>query len=110
MKSIEQLLQLSQNEHYSLTNEEQERLDAFLAERSGQSSQAKSSGKTSSSDSPATVKNKNVVAKHDPNVPTEVSKVEELVHPDAVLEDAETAQAAKENLDNSATVSPAKPL
>lgn len=70
MKTIEQLIELSQNQYYSLTNEEQATLDAFLFEKAAQADQQKNSGKKSEKNIPATVINKNIVKKETGEIPT----------------------------------------
>ena len=80
MKSIEQLLELSKNSYYTLSNEEQAELDAFLAKQSEQQRQQKTSGDSSEKNIPATVLNKNIVKKE----VGEIEVMENIVHPDAV--------------------------
>lgn len=70
-KSIEQLLELSQNQYYVMTNEERERLDTFLSKRSAQQNPQKDSGSSSESDTPAIVLNKNRVPKETGVIPEE---------------------------------------
>lgn len=95
MKSIEQLLEISKNPYYTLTNEEQARLDDFLSKKSEQKAPVKKNGKDSEKNIPATVINKNVVKKETGDIPT-INNVAKKQN-DA-LEDAETAKAVKENL------------
>lgn len=59
MKTIEQLLQLATNPHYTFNPEEKERIDSFLEEKQEKASKrsAKKSSKKSSSKTPVTVKN-----------------------------------------------------
>lgn len=80
MKSIEQLLELRQNPYYTFTEEEQERLKAFLSEKQGQKTQAKTGSTNSEKNIPATVINKNIVVKETGEIPA----MEEYIHPDAV--------------------------
>lgn len=90
-KTIEQLLELANNPYYSLSNDEQAELDAFLSKKSEQSASRKTSGDNSEKNIPATVLNKNKVqketgeiAKINDSVESESAAVEETVHPDAV--------------------------
>lgn len=94
MKSIEQLLQLSKNPYYKFSDDEQAELDSFLSSKSEQKKSQKNSSDDSEKNIPATVLNKNVVAKEIGKIPTinnvvdektsESQAVEEAVHPDAV--------------------------
>ena len=70
MKSIEQLLELSNNPYYQFSPEEKARLDAFLFKKSAQFNQQKNSDKNSEKNIPATVINKNVVKKETGKIPT----------------------------------------
>lgn len=70
MKSIEQLLELSRNEHYTLSDEEQQRLDTFLSRKSELKKQQKTSSTDSEKNIPATVINKNIVQKDVGLIPT----------------------------------------
>ncbi len=68
-KTIEQLLELSKNPYFILSDEEHERLNDFLYKKSGQQSQAKKNGKDSDKNIPVTVLNKNIVKKETGEIP-----------------------------------------
>jgi hypothetical protein len=70
MKTIEQLIQLSNNPYYKFSPEEKSRLNDFLSKKSEQSSQHKNNGKDSEKNIPATVLNKNVPKKETGEIPT----------------------------------------
>lgn len=107
MKTIEQILELTQNPYYSLTNEEQKLYEAFLSKKSGQHSPQTGNSKDSDSSTPVIVKN--IVRTEHGQIPTadqvatadslaeqpatandtdersdETEAVEDIVHPDAV--------------------------
>lgn len=69
-KTIEQLLELSQNPYFTMTNAERERLDAFLSKKSAQQYSQKTNGSDSEKNIPATVINKNKVNKEIGEIPT----------------------------------------
>ena len=69
-KPIEQLLELSKNPYFTLSDEEQARLDAFLSKKSAQQSRQKTSGNDSERNIPATVINRNIVRKETGEIPT----------------------------------------
>ena len=69
MKTIEQLLELSSNQYYTMTNEEQAQLDAFLLEKSVRQAPRKNNGNKSEKNIPATVLNKNIVKKETGKIP-----------------------------------------
>lgn len=91
MKTVEQLLELKDNPYYAMSPEEKKLLNDFLSKNSGQTSQAKSNGKDSEKNIPATVLNKNKVQKETGEIPKindsaqkETAALEEAIHPDAV--------------------------
>lgn len=119
MKSISQLLDLSKNPYYVFTSEERAALDAFLSKNSEQKPSAKDSSTNSEKNIPAIVRNNNIVRPEKGDIPTmdntvdkhqsESEAVEDLVHPDAVLEGGETEEAAESLEDKSATVDTTNP-
>lgn len=70
MKTVEQLIELSKNPYYQFSPAEQKLLNDFLAKNSDTQTQAKKNGKDSEKNIPATVLNKNVVAKETGAIPT----------------------------------------
>lgn len=92
MKTIEQILELTKNPYYSLTNEEQAVYEAFLSKKSGRTTPQTGNSKDSDSSTPAIVKN--IVRPEHGEIPTvdqsaddrseETEAVEDIVHPDAV--------------------------
>lgn len=79
MKTIAQLLELSQNKYYTFSEEEQKVLDDFLSTQSKPQRQQPSNGSGSSSNTRATVV-KNVVGKETGVLPTadQIATSEEL--------------------------------
>lgn len=69
-KSIEQLLELSKNPYFTMSEDERKRLDDFLSKKSAQQNQPKNSGDSSEKNIPATVINKNKVNKETGQIPT----------------------------------------
>lgn len=79
MKSIEQLIELSNNPYYTFSLEEKAELDSFLSKKSEQSRQAKKSTDSSEKNIPATVLNKNKVQKETGEIPT----INNVAYPDS---------------------------
>lgn len=77
MKDIEQLIQLQKNPYYEFSLEEKKRLKDFLAKNSDTQTPQKKNGKDSEKNIPATVLNKNVVAKETGKIPTVDNVVQE---------------------------------
>lgn len=71
MKTIAQLLQLSKNRFYKFTQEEQQVLDDFLANKLEQEDPLDGNLTSSSKKTRAIVKNKNIVVTEHGEIPTE---------------------------------------
>jgi hypothetical protein len=90
MKTIAQLLELSKNRFYKFIPEEQEALDDFLLNKSAQQNRQVKHSTGSSKQTPAIVKQKNIVRPEHGDIPLEEDRepeteaVEDIVHPDAV--------------------------
>lgn len=82
-KTIEQLLEISKNPYYTMTIEENKRLEDFLARNSGQQSQPKNSGEDSEKNIPATVINKNKVKKETGEIPV-MENVAQATNPESL--------------------------
>lgn len=68
MRSIEQILFLSKNPHYKLTDEEERALDDFLSKKSTKAGTKQQKRKKSTSDSSTRVRVRNIVPRTVPKV------------------------------------------